>query len=104
MDQSAARASEREEPNGRISLEEALRTIASDLEAAGASAAQLTFGHQTIKLETPGLTKARDYRWSELAVRSRTQVTRRRAEASSPYPDLLALTRWSVLLRLTGQL
>jgi hypothetical protein len=87
-----------------ISLQEALRTLAPDLEPRRLSYVALTSDWDGITVETTDPYTSRLYAWGELMLRSH-DLQKQRQDRPSPAPclDLLALTRWPVLLRLVGR-
>lgn len=88
-----------------VSLPGALRTAGLDLVPTAVQYAQITVTAQAVKIETTAPYTRRQYGWSDLSLRSIAQQESRRA-GSRPAPclDPLALTRWSVLPRLIGQI
>jgi hypothetical protein len=90
----------------RLPLQEALRTIGNELEARRAQRVQVTVHAAGVKVEARGEYDGYwDYGWLDLAAQSRIQFEQRRlAEQPPPWLDPWALTRWSVLLRMTGLL
>jgi hypothetical protein len=87
-------------------LQEALRTIGNELEARRAQRVQLTVEATGITVDARGESSGYwDYGWADLAAQARIQAMRRRSEEQPPpWLDPWALTRWSVLLRMTGLL
>ncbi len=90
---------------GPISLQEALRTLGLGLEVAQVRRADIVIGPAGIDVDTPGEYGHRTYDWSDLESQSRAQQRHRRpTPRPAPWMDPAALTRWSVLLRVIGQL
>jgi hypothetical protein len=90
---------------GLISLQEALRTLGLGLEVAKVLRAEIVIGNTGIDIDTPSEYGHRAYAWSDLDSQSRAQQRHRRSiPRSAPWMDPAALTRWSVLLRVIGQL
>jgi hypothetical protein len=86
-------------------LQEALRTLGLGLEVAKVPRAELAIDGQGIAVETTTVYGRRVYSWSDLESQARAQQGHRRAQPrAAPWMDPAALTRWSVLLRIVGQL
>jgi hypothetical protein len=90
----------------RLPLQEALRTIGNELEARRAQQVRLTVNPAGIIVDARGEYDGYwDYGWADLGAQSSTQAAQRRSEEQPPpWLDPWALTRWSVLLRMTGLL
>jgi hypothetical protein len=88
-----------------LSLEETLRTVALALDASRTPRVRLTIEATGITLDAPATLGLRTYTWDALAREARCQQAQRAREARAvPWLDSWALTRWGVLLRLTGRL
>jgi hypothetical protein len=86
----------------QVTLERALRVVGQDLEARGVTYAEVTIGLTGIVVETTGPYVRQEYPWGNLGIRLRSALAPDAAEAA-PWLDLLALTRWPVLLGLLGE-
>src|SRR5689334_9088110 len=89
-----------------LSMQEALRTIGNELEIRQVEQVQLVVDANGVTVDSRGPQDAyRRYSWADVAAQSRLQMTWR-GSARQPLPsrDPWALTRWPVLLRVTGQL
>jgi hypothetical protein len=89
-----------------LSIQEALRTIGNELESRRAAQVRLVLDASGVTVDTRG---ERDgywrYDWADVVAASVIQVARRQPEQQPPpWMDPWALTRWSVLLRVTGLL
>jgi hypothetical protein len=90
---------------GPVSLQEALRTVGLGLEVAKVGRVVLTVNLAGIQVATTSAYGVRNYTWHELEAQSRSQQEHRRAQPRpAPWMDPAALTRWSVVLRVIGQL
>jgi hypothetical protein len=90
---------------GAVSLQEALRTLGLGLEVNKVGRVELTVNPSGIQMATTSAYGIRKYTWQEIGAQSRAQQEHRRAQPrSAPWMDPAALTRWSVLLRVVGQL
>jgi hypothetical protein len=90
---------------GPVSLQEALRTVGLGLEVNKVSHVELTITLSGIQLGTTSTYGVRNYTWHEIHSQSRSQQEHRRVQSRpAPWLDPAALTRWSVLLRVVGQL
>jgi hypothetical protein len=88
-----------------MSMQEALRTLGLSLEVAKVRRAEITIGVEGIEVDASGEYGHRIYAWSDLGSQSRAQQRHRRPQARpAPWMDPAALTRWSVFLRVVGQL
>ncbi len=88
-----------------LSLREALRTIGHGLEARRARRLHLTVDDVGVTVEPPGVDGCRIYAWADLDRLSRAQLHSGRSHAGRPHGlAVWSLTRWSVLLRVAGQL
>ncbi len=88
-----------------ISLQEALRTLGLGLEVAKVRRADIVVTSTGIDVDTPGEYGHRTYDWGDLGSQSRAQQRHRRpTPRAASWMDPAALTRWSVLLRVIGQL
>jgi hypothetical protein len=90
----------------RLSLQETLRTIGNALEKQRVQQVQIVIVPSGVTVDSRG---GRDaywhYTWADVAAQSRLQTARRTPQPQpAPWMDPWALTRWSVLLRVTGQL
>jgi hypothetical protein len=91
--------------DARLSLEEELRTIGNALEGHEVSRVQLVVDPTGIAVDARGGHGCRQYSWRDVAELSLAQQALRGPEAHpAPWLDPWAMTRWSVLLRLTGLL
>jgi hypothetical protein len=87
-----------------LTFQEALRTLGNGLEAHRSRRAHLVVDADGIEVDAVGEYGHRRYTWDDVATQSRTQQTDRRPrQQPPPWMDPWALTRWSVLLRITGQ-
>jgi hypothetical protein len=89
-----------------LTLQETLRTIGNELETRAATQARLVVDAAGVAVDARG---ERDgywrYDWADVRAASAIQVARRQPEQQPPpWMDPWALTRWSVLLRVTGLL
>jgi hypothetical protein len=89
-----------------LPLQETLRTVGNELESRGATQVRLVLDASGVTVDTRG---ERDgywrYDWADVAAASAIQAARRQPEQQpAPWMDPWALTRWSVLLRVTGLL
>jgi hypothetical protein len=92
-------------PAAPLSLQAALRTVGRGLDTDRAREVQLHISAAGILVEPPQGEKARSYSWPEIATQTTAQQqVRRSGERPLVAPDAWALTRWSVLLRVTGAL
>jgi hypothetical protein len=88
-----------------IFLQEALRTLGLGLEVAKVPRAAIVLGADGIEVDVKGEYGRRTYTWADLESQSQSQQRHRRSQPrSAPWMDPTALTRWSVLLRVIGQL
>jgi hypothetical protein len=88
-----------------MSLQDALRTIGLGLEVNKVTRIELTIAPSGVTVGTTSTYGVRKYAWSELETQSRAQQgSRRTSTRAAPWLDPAALTRWSVLLRIVGQL
>jgi hypothetical protein len=85
-------------------LQEALRVIGQTLEVQQVPRVGLSIGSDGIVVGTTANYPYRQYTWADLAVQSRTQAELRRPVGRRAFWDPRDLTRWSVLLRVTGSL
>jgi hypothetical protein len=75
------------------------------LEVNKVSHVELTITLSGIQLGTTSTYGVRNYTWHEIHSQSRSQQEHRRVQSRpAPWLDPAALTRWSVLLRVVGQL
>jgi hypothetical protein len=90
----------------RLSMQETLRTIGNELEARQAQQVQIVIEAGGVAVASRGEHDAYwHYTWADVAAQLRVQIARRTAQPQPlPWRDPWALTRWSVLLRVTGQL
>ncbi|HEY7064785.1 MAG TPA: hypothetical protein VII06_25150 [Chloroflexota bacterium] len=90
---------------GPVSLQEALRTVGLGLEVNKVGRLELTISITGMQVATTSAYGIRNYTWQEIEAQSRAQQDHRRAQPRpAPWMDPAALTRWSVLLRVVGQL
>jgi hypothetical protein len=88
-----------------LTLQEALRSLGRALEAQGPQHVYLTVDAIGITVETPPSDRYRIYPWADLARLSRAQLHYGRSRRTRPIGlKAWSLTRWAVLLRVTGQL
>ncbi|HZS02589.1 MAG TPA: hypothetical protein VFE37_27995 [Chloroflexota bacterium] len=88
-----------------MSLQEALRTVGLGLDVGKVARVELTIDQAGIHVMTTSAYGVRSYAWEEIKTQSRAQQEHRRAQPrAAPWMDPAALTRWSVLLRVVGQL
>ncbi|HEY7064306.1 MAG TPA: hypothetical protein VII06_22710 [Chloroflexota bacterium] len=87
-----------------LSLQETLRTVGRVMEVRRPRRAFLTIDRLGVTVETPDDERCRIYPWSDIARLSRAQLHYGRGQPQRHAPELWSLTRWSVLLRATGQL
>ncbi len=88
-----------------VSLQEALRTVGLGLEVSRVSRVELTIETAGVMINTTTTYGVRKYSWQEIETQSRAQQGHRRPQPrAAPWVDAAALTRWSVLLRIVGQL
>lgn len=88
-----------------LPLQEALRTVGLALEVGRVPRVQIVVDAQGVTIETTTAFGVRRYTWQEIEVQSRAQQQHRRASGRpAPWMDPMAVTRWSVLLRLVGRL
>jgi hypothetical protein len=90
----------------RVSLQETLRTIGNELERRPVRQVQIVIDAGGVAVDSRGEQDAYwHYSWADIALLSRGQIARRTPQQQAPpWIDPWALTRWSVLLRVTGQL
>src|SRR5690349_5891014 len=88
-----------------LSMAEALRTVGSALEPHGVQRVELRISGGGVVVQPQTGAEQRAYTWDELARASEEQRQQRQTggEAGS-WVAPLALTRWSALLRIVGQL
>jgi hypothetical protein len=92
-------------PATQLPLQEVLRTLGLGLEAAKVRRAELVIDADGVSVFGTGDYGQRRYDWAEIASQSRTQQGQRRpGTRPPPWMDPWALSRWSVLLRVTGLL
>jgi hypothetical protein len=92
-------------PTTALSLQEALRTIGNGLEAHKVPRVQITIGSTGVHVEARGEYGSRTFSWADVASQSVAQQSQRRFERQRPpWLDPWAMTRWLVLLRITGLL
>jgi hypothetical protein len=90
---------------GPVSLQAALRTVGLGLEVSQVGRVEITITMSGLQIVTTTGYGVRHYSWQEIDAQSRSQQEHRRAQPrSAPWMDPTALTRWSVLLRVIGQL
>ncbi len=94
----------REEPEDRLSLQEALRTVGSQLENERRQLARLTVTATGIAVDAEKEWGYRWYPWNQLARLSRALRDQRRGARQAAAGERWDPTRWSVLLRVTGQI
>jgi hypothetical protein len=88
-----------------IALQEALRTLGLGLELAMVRQAEIIIAADGIEVDVKGEYGRRTYAWEDLESQSHAQRRHRRPQPRpAPWMDPTALTRWSVLLRVIGQL
>jgi hypothetical protein len=87
-----------------LPLQEALRVVGQTLEVQQVSRIQLTVGAHGVVVGTTTDYTYRQYSWTDLRVHSDTQARFRRPAGRTTFWDPTDLTRWSVLLRVTGSL
>jgi hypothetical protein len=88
-----------------LNLEEALRAVGQDLEGRGVSYAEVRLAPLGITVETTQPYARQEYSWGNLGIRVGAPGERAGTAAEgAPWHDLLALTHWSVLLALVGQI
>jgi hypothetical protein len=88
-----------------ISLQEAMRTVGLGLDVAKVSRIEMTIETLGVTIGTTTTYGVREYTWQEIETQSRAQQGHRRAQPrAAPWMEPAALTRWSVLLRILGQL
>jgi hypothetical protein len=87
-----------------LPLQEALRVIGQTLEVQHVPRVRLSIEPDGIVVGTTAAYTYRQYSWADLAVQSRTQAEFRRPARRGASWDPSDLTRWSVLLRVTGSL
>jgi hypothetical protein len=93
-----------EQPAPGLPLPEALRTIGLSLEPLGVTEAQVAVTPSGITVTGSAAYGRHEYSWNLLAIRSSAQQESRGERAQAKQDAKLAgLTRWSVLLRLVGQ-
>jgi hypothetical protein len=86
-------------------LQETLRIIGLELETRPPLSAQLTISEHGIVVQAAGESRALSYTWGDLAAQVEAERSHRRgASSGAGKRDAGALTRWSVLLRVIGQL
>src|SRR3954454_18173018 len=92
------------QPAPGLPLPEALRTIGLSLEPLGVTEAQVAVTAAGITVTGSAAYGRHEYSWNLLAIRSSAQQESRGERAATAQTAKLAgLTRWSVLLRLAGQ-
>jgi hypothetical protein len=88
-----------------LTLQEALRTVGLSLEAGRVPRATLVLDEAGISVQTQVDYGYRTFSWADIAGLSRSQRAQRQpAGQPPPWLDPLALTRWSVVLRVVGRL
>lgn len=88
-----------------LTLQEALRTVGLSLEAGRVPRATLVLDEAGISVQTQVDYGCRTFSWADIAGLSRSQRAQRQATGQPPpWLDPLALTRWSVVLRVVGRL
>jgi hypothetical protein len=86
-------------------MQEALRTLGLGLEVGKVRRTDIVVHAGGIEVDARGEYGHRIYDWNDLESQSRAQQRHRRPQARpAPWMDPAALTRWSVLLRVVGQL
>jgi hypothetical protein len=90
----------------QLSMQEALRTIGNELERRQVQQVQIVVDAGGVTVDSRGQQDAyRHHSWADVAALSRLQIAWRDSrEQLPPRMDSWALTRWPVLLRVTGQL
>jgi hypothetical protein len=86
-----------------LALPEALRTIGLSLEPLRVPEAQIAVTAAGITVTGSGAYGRHEYSWNLLAIRSGAHQESRGDRAARRDPKLAGLTRWSVLLRIIGQ-
>jgi hypothetical protein len=88
-----------------LTLEEALRAVGQDLIPRGVSYAEIRLAPLGITVETTQPYTRQEYSWGNLGIRVGSPGERAATAAErDQWHDLLALTRWPVLLALVGHL
>jgi hypothetical protein len=89
----------------QLTLEEALRAVGQDLDGHGIAYIEVRLAPLGITVETTQPYARHEYSWGNLGIRIRSAAEQRASAAErEPWLDLLALTRWAVLLAVVGQL
>jgi hypothetical protein len=88
-----------------FSMAEALRTVGMTLEPHAVSRVEIQITAAGVAVAPASGAESRSYSWDELARESQRQRQQRQAEGEvASWVAPLALTRWSALLRIVGQL
>jgi hypothetical protein len=89
-----------------LSMQETLRTIGNELERRHVQQVQIVVDAAGVTVDSRDQQDAyRRYSWADMAAQSRLQLAQRQSpQQLLPCMDPWALTRWPVLLRVTGQL
>jgi len=88
-----------------VSLQETLRIIGLELETRRPLSAQLTVDSAGVAVESGADHAGLRYAWADLAAQAEAErAHRHRGSTGQGQPDAGDLTRWSVLLRVIGQL
>jgi hypothetical protein len=86
-------------------MQEALRTLGLGLEVQKVRRVEIQATPRGFELDAQGEYGHHHYDWSDIESQSRAQQKHRRSQQGpAPWMDPVALTRWSVLLRVVGQL
>jgi hypothetical protein len=89
----------------QVTLEAALRLVGHELEGRGVTYVEVRLAPLGITVETTQPYARQDFSWGNLGIRLRSAGEQSATVAEpEPWLDLLALTRWSVLLALVGQI
>jgi hypothetical protein len=90
---------------GGFPMAEALRTVGTTLEPHAVSRVELRITAAGVAVEPASGVEGRSYSWEELQRESERQRQQRQAQPdAASWVAPLALTRWSALLRIVGQL
>jgi hypothetical protein len=88
-----------------LSMQEAMRTIGLGPEVNKVTRVEIAIDSAGVTINTNSTYGVRKYSWQEIQAQSRAQQADRRARSRAAlWMDPIALTRWSVLLRIVGQL
>ena len=88
-----------------LSLAEALRTVGVALDSDGVRRAELLVDADGVTVDSSPDGKRRQYTWADVLAESQRQREQRESHSgAASWIAPLALTRWSALLRIVGQL